>query len=1112
MQNNFEILVEKVNGFIRKYYKNLILKGAIYSVSAIIVLFLLIDMIEYFAWSSTLFRTVLFYSFITITSFLLVFYILIPGVKILKIGKVLSPEEAAKIIGEHFPEVKDKLLNTLQLKKNIEGQKDNEQLSLLLASIEQKSSALKPIPFSNAVDMKKNIRHLRYFLPPLFVLLIILFISPAFVTEPSERLINHRTFFEKPLPYKLVLENEKLEVLQRDDFILKVKAEGEELPATVYLDDGYFQYKLIETKPGEYEHLFVGVAADSYFQIKTEDYKSQQYHLKVLPKPVIFSFEIELDYPDYLNVENETVVNSGDLVVPEGTNINWKIFTRDAEKVLFKKENALQYLDTEKENVFSYSEKAKSSFFYSMSASNEFVPFSDSMSFSVQVIPDEYPAITIEETSSEFIYDLTYIKGSISDDHGFYSFDFYYRNENKKEVWQNETIKIDKAIEKQFFNYSFNNSQYNLLPGESLEYFFEVRDNDAVNGFKRTKSASYFLRLPSEDEIEKSVNETSVQLKDEMNKTLKELEELNKKLAEAQLSLFQKKELNWMEKAQIQELFNQELELQKSIEQLNEYKDHLKQMNEMVEKNTDPELQNKMQQLQELFEKMENKDLEKQLEELKKSLENIDKDKINDMLEKMKKDNEQLSDQLDQNLELYKQFEFEQKMQELIDDLQKLAEQQKELGTKTENKETAKEESLKEQEKIKESFLEIEKEMKEADAMNDALEEPFDVDMDTTASEEINQEMDEASENLEKGKESKAGQNQKSAGQKMEKMAGDMSAMMQSAMQSRMGEDAEQTKKLLDNIMDLSFAQENLMSKFSETFVNDPANKQLTVVQKSLQDDFVIIEDSLAALSKRQVFIQPFILKESASVESYMQRAVTSMQEIKKGNALAEQQYAITSLNNLALMLEESLEQMQQSMQSSGEMKGKQQCPNPGNAPGSMSQMMQMQGQLNKGMNKKSQEKGLSGSEGLNGQSEELARMAAMQSEIRKMLQNYLDELESSGGNGDALNKLIEEMKKSEDEIVNRKVTEQTLERQKDIEVRLLKSDKAQQEREKENRRESSEGKNRIRSNQNPDLEYNELTNGQEEILISSPVIMSQFYKELYQKYLYKIEKENGAP
>ncbi|HEY9114784.1 MAG TPA: hypothetical protein VIN10_08780, partial [Bacteroidales bacterium] len=339
-----------------------------------------------------------------------------------------------------------------------------------------------------------------------------------------------------------------------------------------------------------------------------------------------------------------------------------------------------------------------------------------------------------------------------------------------------------------------------------------------------------------------------------------------------------------------------------------------------------------------------------------------------------------------------------------------------------------------------------------------------------------------------------------------------MNSMMQSAMQSRMGEDAEQTKKLLDNIMDLSFAQEKLMDMLAETSVNDPLNKQLTVDQKSLQDDFVIIEDSLEALSKRQIFIQPFILKETASVRSYMQRALSSMQELRKGVAQSEQQYAITSLNNLALMLEESLEQMQQSINSSGKAGGKQTCPNPGNSPGSLKQMMQMQQQLNEGMGKKSKEKGLSGKDGLNGQSEALARMAAMQSEIRKMLQQYLEELESNGGNGDALNKLVEEMKKSEEEMVNRKITEQTLERQKDIEVRLLKSEKAQQEREKENKRESNEGKNKIRSNQNQELEYNVLTNGEVEILISSPVVMSRFYKELYQKYLYKIEKEDGAP
>jgi hypothetical protein len=346
----------------------------------------------------------------------------------------------------------------------------------------------------------------------------------------------------------------------------------------------------------------------------------------------------------------------------------------------------------------------------------------------------------------------------------------------------------------------------------------------------------------------------------------------------------------------------------------------------------------------------------------------------------------------------------------------------------------------------------------------------------------------------------------------MQEMAKSLNSMMQTAMQSRMGEDLEKTKILLDNIMDLSFAQESLMNTIESISINDPLTKQLTVEQKIFQEDFIIIQDSLAALSKRQVMIQPFILKESASVSSNMQKALESLQDNRLGQAQAEQQYATTALNNLALMLEESLDKMQQSMNSAGEMSGNQSCPNPGNSPGNMNQMMQMQKQLNEGMNKQSKEKGLKGSDGLNGQSEELARMAAMQSEIRKMLQQYLEEFESNGGNGDALNKLIEEMKMSEDEIVNRKITEQTFDRQKEIEVRLLQSDKAQQQREKENKRESLEGKNRIRSNQNKDFEYNVLTKGAEEILISSPVTMSQFFNDLYQKYIYKIEKENGAP
>lgn len=242
------------------------------------------------------------------------------------------------------------------------------------------------------------------------------------------------------------------------------------------------------------------------------------------------------------------------------------------------------------------------------------------------------------------------------------------------------------------------------------------------------------------------------------------------------------------------------------------------------------------------------------------------------------------------------------------------------------------------------------------------------------------------------------------------------------------------------------------------------------------------------------------------------------MQERKKGNALSEQQYSMTSMNNLALMLAESLDKMQQSMQMSGSGSGMP-CPNPGGGqPSSLESMSKMQQQLNEGMGEgkdgKSGEgekgkEGESGKGGNNGKSsEELARMAATQGEIRRQLQEYIEQLESEGGNGGALNKLVEEMKKTEDDIINRRISQETLERQKQIEVRLLKSEKANQEREKKKKREAIEGKNRNHSNFTQKNQYKEQREIQDEILISAPIEMSPYYRALLKKYLYKLQQE----
>ncbi|MBL0315509.1 MAG: hypothetical protein IPP69_06900 [Flavobacteriales bacterium] len=112
----YNLLIQKLDQFIRKYYKNKMIRGAIYGLALILATYLLVILLEYFGRFSILMRTFLFWLFIASASFVLIRFFIIPLSKMFRLGKVISHTQAAEIIGRHFPNVQDKLLNTLQLK------------------------------------------------------------------------------------------------------------------------------------------------------------------------------------------------------------------------------------------------------------------------------------------------------------------------------------------------------------------------------------------------------------------------------------------------------------------------------------------------------------------------------------------------------------------------------------------------------------------------------------------------------------------------------------------------------------------------------------------------------------------------------------------------------------------------------------------------------------------------------------------------------------------------------------------------------------------------------------------------------------------------------------
>ena len=161
------IIHQKLDEFIRKYYKNQLIRGLIYSVGLVLLFYIGLSTLEYFAEFGTTVRTLLFYSFILTSAYVLTLYIAFPLAKLYSFGSIISYNQAAQIIGNHFSNVQDKLLNVLQL-QNLE--QSAVSVELLNAGINQKITELKPVPFTAAIDLRENRKYAKYALIPILLL------------------------------------------------------------------------------------------------------------------------------------------------------------------------------------------------------------------------------------------------------------------------------------------------------------------------------------------------------------------------------------------------------------------------------------------------------------------------------------------------------------------------------------------------------------------------------------------------------------------------------------------------------------------------------------------------------------------------------------------------------------------------------------------------------------------------------------------------------------------------------------------------------------------------------------------------------------------------------
>lgn len=155
------------------------------------------------------------------------------------------------------------------------------------------------------------------------------------------------------------------------------------------------------------------------------------------------------------------------------------------------------------------------------------------------------------------------------------------------------------------------------------------------------------------------------------------------------------------------------------------------------------------------------------------------------------------------------------------------------------------------------------------------------------------------------------------------------------------------------------------------------------------------------------------------------------LNNLKLSSAVRNQQSSMMSMNNLALMLAESLEQMENSMSMQGMPMQSKQCKSgQSQSLQNMKQMQQQLGEQLKQMQQQMQQQKQQGQPQSSSMSEQFARMAAEQEMLRQGMQQMLKEMKENGQLGDdGLNEIIKDMEKLEEDLVNKRITRQTIER-----------------------------------------------------------------------------------
>lgn len=1109
-QINYVNIIDKLRKTQKTELNISLINGIFNALSIVLSLILLISIIEALVQGDKIFRGILA-AFLFFGVFVTMGLIFGPHLgKFLKIIPTESLDKIALRIGKYYPEIQDRLSNAIQIIE--EYKKKSKDTDLVYAAFNDIAQISLNKDFSIIIDKNEFKKSFIIF----FIVALITISSfigfQSILGSAIYRVMNFGTSFLPPPPFELTIEPLNQVLTRGEKATIKVIATGK-APDNIILyikeldqknydaynlkiqPDNTFIYEIPSLKKNI---MFYGSADWLNASVNTKIGK-----ITVTDKPIIRSLTGTVIYPSYTKITPRNFYeDNGDVSALVGSRIDLSIIANKPLKKAYINFEQIHKIYTETENTTQDSVKKtiipmsidgkkasgsirinSSGIYYIIITDEDGNNNEDIIKYQIVALKDEYPQITLIEPQSDAKVSenaLLPMKIGISDDYGFTKMLLHYKLIESRYT---DPDKNYHTIEIPFLTndltaevpYLWDLNKIGISPEDKYEFYIEIFDNDIVSGPKSARTQALTVRLPSLDEVLQSAKDSQKQIEKELEKVLKQAEQIKKEMQDLNRELlkdFNRKELDWKEKKNVEDIIKKQQEL---AEKLSDIKDKIDDVARSLQENRaiSQETLNKFLELQRLMSEVNSPELQRMQERLEQALKQISPEQMQKLLKDVQFDEEKFRRSIERTLKILKRLQAEQKVDALNRRAEDLLNKQEDLSKQTENANPGDDKKKKElseaQKSLQQELDKINKDLSELEQLMKEIGDDMPLDELQKAGEELDaqetaKEMQNASNQIKQGDMKGAKNSQKKVSNNLRKFSEQMDKVKQEMQNRNAREVMRRLQKNINDLLKLSKEQESLKQSTQSADFNSLQLPTYAEMQSNLFQSLVNIANAMMALSEKTFAITPEMGKAIGDALQEMQNATEQLANRRPNNALKSQTSAMSSLNQAASQMQDMLSMMQN--QGSGA------CDNPGGSgmgqnPGGMGlseRLQQLAGQqqaINQAM-KQLMQQANQGQLSLEQQAE-FGRLSQEQGRAQKTMQELAEEQKRNPDTekrllGD-LERIAKEMQEVVTDLNSGEIKPETLNRQERILSRLLDATRSINNRDYERNRESRPGR-----------------------------------------------------